>query len=91
MTGVGRSQEQKVHRLDTRGEICPYPLVMAQREMKKLSPGDILVVISDYPLSAENIPRWAVEEGHKVIRVEKVGDALWEIEIEKGAPHDHSL
>ena len=73
-----------MHRLDTRGEICPYPLVMAQREMKKLAPGEILIVVSDYPLAAENIPRWAQEAGHKVLRVEKVGNALWEIEIEKG-------
>jgi TusA-related sulfurtransferase len=57
---------------------------MAQRQIKKLAPGDILIVISDYPLSAENIPRWAAEQGHKVRRVEKMGDALWEIEIEKG-------
>lgn len=80
----GRTHERKVHRLDTRGEICPYPLVMAQREIRKLAPGDILIVVSDYPLSAENIPRWAAEQGHWVIRVEKVGGALWEIEIEKG-------
>ena len=73
-----------MHRLDTRGEICPYPLVMAQREMKRLHAGEILMVVSDYPLAAENIPRWAQEAGHKVLRVEKVGDALWEIEIEKG-------
>jgi len=78
------TRERKVHRLDTRGEICPYPLVLAQREMKKLQPGETLVVVSDYPLSAENIPRWAAEQGHRVLRVEKVGDALWEIEIEKG-------
>ncbi len=57
---------------------------MAQREIKKLKPGETLVVVSDYPLAAENIPRWAQEAGHKVVRVEKVGDALWEIEIEKG-------
>lgn len=79
-----QTQEQRVHRLDTRGEICPYPLIMAQREIKKLKPGETLVVVSDYPLAAENIPRWAQEAGHKVVRVEKVGDALWEIEIEKG-------
>lgn len=79
-----QTQERRVHRLDTRGEICPYPLIMAQREIKKLKPGETLVVVSDYPLAAENIPRWAQEAGHKVVRVEKVGDALWEIEIEKG-------
>ncbi|MFQ5802418.1 MAG: sulfurtransferase TusA family protein [Candidatus Methylomirabilales bacterium] len=83
MSTPEQAQERRVHRLDTRGEICPYPLVMAQREMKKLKPGEALIVVSDYPLSAENIPRWATQQGHTVLRVEKVGDALWEIEIEK--------
>ena len=84
MGSPGQTQERKVHRLDTSGEICPYPLVLAQREMKKLAPGDVLIVVSDYPLSAENIPRWAAEQGHKVLRVDMVEDSLWEIEIEKG-------
>ncbi len=84
MESPGPTRQRRVHRLDTRGEICPYPLVMAQREMGQLDPGDVLIVLSDYPLSAENIPRWAAEQGHRVIRVEKVGGALWEIEIEKG-------
>ena len=84
MGSPGQTQERRVHRLDTRGEICPYPLIMAQREIKKLKPGETLIVVSDYPLAAENIPRWAQEAGHKVLRVEKVGNALWEIEIEKG-------
>lgn len=85
METTGQVQERKVHWLDTQGEICPYPLVMAQREMKKLKRGEVLIVVSDYPLSAENIPRWAQEQGHKVLRVEKVGPARWEIEIEKVA------
>ncbi|MGH7379919.1 MAG: sulfurtransferase TusA family protein [Candidatus Methylomirabilales bacterium] len=70
--------------LDTRGEICPYPLIMTQRAMTARAPGERLRVLVDYPMSVEDIPRWAEGAGHVVLRVEKTGNALWEIEIEKG-------
>jgi TusA-related sulfurtransferase len=69
--------------LDTRGEICPYPLIMAQRAVAGRAPGERLKVLVDYPMSVEDIPRWAEGAGHRVLRVEKTGDAEWEIEIEK--------
>jgi TusA-related sulfurtransferase len=70
--------------VDARGEICPYPLVMTQRAMTARAPGERLKVLVDYPMSVEDIPRWAEGAGHRVLRVEKTGNALWEIEIEKG-------
>ena len=70
--------------VDARGEICPYPLIMTQRAMTALAPGERLKVLVDYPMSVEDIPRWAEGAGHRVLRVEKTGNALWEIEIEKG-------
>jgi len=69
--------------LDTRGEICPYPLIMTQRAVAGRAPGERLKVLVDYPMSVEDIPRWAEGAGHRVLRVEKTGDAEWEIEIEK--------
>ncbi len=69
--------------VDARGEICPYPLVMAQRAMAARASGERLKVLVDNPMSVEDIPRWAEGAGHRVLRVEKTGNALWEIEIEK--------
>lgn len=43
--------------LDVRGEVCPYPDVKTQKQVKKMKPGDILEVLVDYPLSTERIPR----------------------------------
>ena len=70
--------------LDTRGEICPYPLVMVQRAMAARAWGERLRILLDYPMAVEDIPRWAEGAGHRVLRVEKTGNALWEIELEKG-------
>ena len=69
--------------VDARGEICPYPLVMTQRAMTARAPGERLKVLVDNPMSVADIPRWADGAGHRVLRVEKTGNALWEIEIEK--------
>ena len=69
--------------LDVTGEICPYPLIMTRKEMGKLQKGDQLVVAVDYAKSAEDIPRWAKEEGHAVLAVREMGGSQWEIVLEK--------
>jgi TusA-related sulfurtransferase len=71
--------------LDVKGEVCPYATVKTKKFVNsKMSSGDKVVVILDYPLSSEEIPRWATEAGHKVVSVDKSGDAEWKITIEKG-------
>jgi len=69
--------------LDVTGEICPYPLIMTRKEMGKLHKGDQLVVTVDYAKSAEDIPRWAKEEGHAVLAVREIGGSQWEIVLER--------
>ena len=71
------------HSLDVTGEICPYPLMLTRKEMGKLRSGDQLVVTVDYAKSAEDIPRWAKEEGHGVLAVRESGGSRWEITLEK--------
>ncbi len=58
--------------IDVRGEICPYPDIKTRKKLKEMKSGDILEVLTDYPLSLERIPRNAEKEGHKVISVEKI-------------------
>lgn len=69
--------------LDVTGEICPYPLMLTKQKMGKLTIGDQLVVTVDYAKSAEDIPRWAKEEGHAVLAVSEVDRTQWEIVLEK--------
>jgi tRNA 2-thiouridine synthesizing protein A len=69
--------------LDVTGEICPYPLMLTRKQMAKLQTGDQLVVTVDYAKSAEDIPRWAKEEGHTILAVQERGAGRWEILLEK--------
>lgn len=79
------SEEVKaIHKLDVRGEICPYPLVMTKKAMAKLEPGEQLEVCLDYPLALETIPRWAESSGYQVLKVEESGPVEWHILLGKG-------
>lgn len=65
--------------LDCRGEVCPYPDVKSKRKAKKMSSGEVLKIIIDYPLSAERIPETLKSMGNEVLSVDKVGTSEWEI------------
>lgn len=58
--------------LDVCGKICPYPDMDTMTTLKKMSKGEVLEVLLDYPLSVERIPRGAQKWGHKVLVVEQL-------------------
>ena len=53
------------------GEVCPMPVLRTKNAMEELKTGDILEVITDYPPSRENIQRFVVSQGSKVVKVEE--------------------
>ncbi len=67
--------EKPTATIDVRGEICPYPDIKTRKKLKEMKSGEILEVLTDYPLSLERIPRNAEKEGHKVLIVEKIDGA----------------
>jgi tRNA 2-thiouridine synthesizing protein A len=71
--------------LDVRGEICPYPDIKTRKKLKQMRPGQVLEVLTDYPLSVERIPRNVEKEGHKVLKVEKITGPTYRIVIEAGS------
>ena len=80
------TDETKVDKtLNVRGEICPNPDVKTMATLEKMSKGQILEVLVDYPLSVERIPRNAENRKHRVIKVERVGGAEHRILIEAKA------
>ena len=40
--------------LDCMGDVCPYPDVKSKRKVKKMKSGEVLKVLVDYPLSADD-------------------------------------
>ncbi len=65
-------EEKPTKTVDVKGEICPMPDLNTQRALKKMKKGQILEVITDYPLSLERIPRTVKKQGHKILKIEQV-------------------
>jgi len=53
--------------IDTRGLLCPMPVIRAQDRVEELSPGDRLEVISSDPGALNDIPAWCRINGHTVL------------------------
>jgi TusA-related sulfurtransferase len=70
------------YELDCMGEACPIPLVKAEKELLKMSVGDILIIQIDHSCAMKNVPEWARKQGHNV-ELDEVDDGEWEVVIEK--------
>jgi len=69
--------------LDTRGKVCPFPLVDAKEAIKGIQSGDNLEILFDCTQATETIPLWAAESEHEVLEFESMGDAEWKIVLKK--------
>ncbi|AEX84485.1 disulfide bond formation regulator [Marinitoga sp. 1135] len=65
--------------LDMRGEICPIPDIKTRKVLENMDKDKILLVIVDYPLSAERIPISVTKEGNTVLG--KISEFPGEIKI----------
>ena len=70
------------HQLDTRGLLCPMPVIKTQNAIKKLQPGDVLTVQASDPGVLHDIPAWCRINGHKVLSQDKQNrDIMIRIEV----------
>lgn len=69
-------------RVDARGEVCPYPMLMAVEAMKKATPGEIIEVYTDHAPALETIPTQASRLGYEV-KIEATGNPEWRITLTK--------
>lgn len=60
--------------LDLRGVVCPTNFVKTKLKLEEMDNGQILEIIIDAGEPMANVPRSIKEEGHKIIKVEKLGD-----------------
>jgi len=60
--------------LDLRGVICPYNFVKTKLKLESLEIGDQLRVLLDEGEPIRNVPQSLTNEGHQIIRQERVDD-----------------
>ncbi len=53
--------------IDTRGLLCPLPVLKARKRLIALRPGDRLRVLADDPAAAIDMPHFCAEQGHELL------------------------
>ena len=69
--------------LNIKGEVCPYTFVRSKLALEMMKAGEILQVIVDHEPAIQNVPRSMENEGHKVLKVEKINDTDWQMVFRK--------
>jgi len=74
-------QIQVDRKLNAVGEVCPWPVILTLKEIKKLSPGQILEVLTDHVPSVTNIPEAVKKNGHEIVDASQIDKGLYRIVI----------
>ena len=53
--------------LDTKGLLCPMPVIKTQNQIQNMAVGEILLVEATDPGVLHDIPAWCRINGHKVL------------------------
>ncbi len=69
--------------IDARGLACPLPVVNAKNALKKMSKGDVVVVMVDNEIAVQNLTKFANVRNHGV-QAEKLGEQEYRVRITAG-------
>jgi tRNA 2-thiouridine synthesizing protein A len=72
--GGGADRSYEIHaRLDTVGLLCPAPIMKTAERMSRLSPGQVLEVVSDDPGVEVDMPAWCKSTGNELLDLRESG------------------
>ncbi|WP_099827693.1 sulfurtransferase TusA family protein [Oceaniglobus indicus] len=80
--------DEKDAELDTRGLLCPLPVLKARKRLGTLEPGQILKMLADDPAAVVDVPHFCAEAGHALLEIQTEGARLTFL-IRRGG-RDHS-
>jgi len=69
--------------INIKGLVCPYTFVKSKIAVEDMEVGQVLEIVLDYEEAARSIPKSMEDHGQKVLKVEKVNDTDWVIQIRK--------
>ncbi len=62
------------HHLDTQGLICPEPVMMLHKTIRRADSGDIIEVLATDPATTRDIPNFCRHLGHELLTQETVSE-----------------
>ncbi len=70
-------------KINIKGLVCPYTFVKSKLAVEDLEIGQVLEILLDNEEAARNIPKSMEDHGHKVLKLEKVNETDWVIQVRK--------
>ncbi len=70
-------------KIDIKGLVCPYTFVKSKLAVEDLEIGQTLEILLDYEEASRSIPKSMEDHGQKVLKVEKINETDWIIQIRK--------
>ena len=69
--------------INIKGLVCPYTFVKAKLAIESMEVGQILEILLDYEEASRSIPKSMEDHGQKVLKVEKINETDWILQIKK--------
>jgi tRNA 2-thiouridine synthesizing protein A len=69
--------------LDVRGLFCPVPIIRTRRRLDALARGATLDVLSDDPVTLEDLPAFCRSHGHDYLGSREDPEGSWRLRIRK--------
>lgn len=70
-------------KLNIKGLHCPYTFVKSKLAVEDMEVGEVIEILLDSEEASRNIPKSMEDHGQKVLKVEKVNDTDWIIQVRK--------
>jgi len=70
------------YKIDIWGDMCPIPIIKTERQLKKMSCDDVLILETDHSCTSRGIVVWARERGHE-INEQEIANGIWRLELKK--------
>ncbi|WP_066805807.1 sulfurtransferase TusA [Moraxella oblonga] len=72
------------HELDTVGLVCPEPIMLLHKAIRKANTGDIIMVMASDPATTRDIPNFCRHLGHALVEQAILDDGNYRYMIQKG-------
>jgi len=62
--------EEANEEVDSRGRLCPLPVIDLARAARHAAPGDLIDLVADDPAAATDVAAWCSMRGHELVSSE---------------------
>jgi TusA-related sulfurtransferase len=70
-------------KLNIKGLHCPYTFVKSKLAVEDMEIGEVIEILLDSEEASRNIPKSMEDHGQRVLKVEKMNDTDWIIQVRK--------